>query len=206
MTISLHEGLPGHHLQTSMAEERTDLPSFRRFDSTNAYVEGWGLYAETLGQKMGFYKDPWQYYGHLNYAILRANRLVIDTGIHAMGWSIAQGVRWMTEHSSMSEAQATAEVERYVAYPGQALSYKIGEHEDIWSCGIVRRQQLGARFDIKAFHDQILLGGSMPLATLEQKVDRWLARVLTLDGYPMTIRAPCRPLPSLLILVVVGAR
>jgi uncharacterized protein (DUF885 family) len=176
MTISLHEGLPGHHLQTSVAQERTDLPSFRRFDSTNAYVEGWGLYAETLGQQMGFYEDPWQYYGHLNYAMLRANRLVVDTGIHALGWSIAQAVRWMTDHSSMSEAQATAEVERYVAYPGQALSYKIGEQK-ILELRERARKKLGARFDIRAFHDQILLGGSMPLAILGQKVDRWLTSV-----------------------------
>ncbi len=174
MTISLHEGLPGHHLQTSVAQERTDLPSFRRFDSTNAYVEGWGLYAESLGQEMGLYEDPWQLYGHLNYAMLRANRLVIDTGIHAQGWSVARGVRWMTGHSSMSEAQATAEVERYVAYPGQALSYKIGEIQ-ILTLRQRAQQALGSRFDIKAFHDQILLGGSMPLATLERKVDRWLA-------------------------------
>jgi uncharacterized protein (DUF885 family) len=174
MTISLHEGLPGHHFQTSIATERQDLPSLRRFDFTNAYVEGWGLYAESLGQEMGFYADPWQAYGHLNYAILRANRLVVDTGIHEMGWSIAQGVRWMTDHSSMTEAQAAAEVERYAAYPGQALSYKLGELK-ILELRDRARQRLGARFDIKAFHDQILTGGSMPLAILEQKVDRWLA-------------------------------
>jgi uncharacterized protein (DUF885 family) len=173
MTISLHEGLPGHHFQTSIAAERQDLPSFRRFDMTNAYVEGWGLYAESLGQEMGFYSDPWQNYGHLNYAILRANRLVIDTGIHEMGWSIEQGVRWMTEHSSMTEAQAAAEVERYAAYPGQALSYKLGELK-ILSLRSHARQQLGPRFDIKAFHDQILTGGSMPLQILQEKVDRWL--------------------------------
>jgi uncharacterized protein (DUF885 family) len=174
MTLSLHEGLPGHHFQTSIAAERQDLPSFRRFDFTNAYVEGWGLYAESLGQEMGFYADPWQYYGRLNYAILRANRLVIDTGIHEMGWSIAQGVHWMTEHSSMTEAQAAAEVERYAAYPGQALSYKLGELK-ILELRNRARERLGARFDIKAFHDQVLTGGSMPLEILQQKVDRWLA-------------------------------
>ena len=174
MTISLHEGLPGHHLQTSIAQERQDLPSFRRFDSTNAYVEGWGLYAESLGQEMGFYSDPWQRYGHLNYAILRANRLVIDTGIHEMGWSIEQGVRWMTEHSSMTDAQAAAEVERYAAYPGQALSYKIGELE-ILALRKRAQERLGSRFDIKAFHEQILAGGSMPLQILQEKVERWLA-------------------------------
>jgi uncharacterized protein (DUF885 family) len=174
MTISLHEGLPGHHLQTSIAQERQDLPSFRRFDSTNAYVEGWGLYAESLGQEMGFYADPWQRYGHLNYAILRANRLVIDTGIHEMGWSIEQGVHWMTEHSSMTDAQAAAEVERYAAYPGQALSYKIGELR-ILALRDRAHKRLGSRFDIKAFHDQILAGGSMPLQILQENVERWLA-------------------------------
>jgi uncharacterized protein (DUF885 family) len=174
LTISLHEGLPGHHLQTSIAQERQDLPSFRRFDSTNAYVEGWGLYAESLGEEMGFYSDPWQRYGHINYAMLRANRLVIDTGIHEMGWSIEQGVHWMTEHSSMTDAQAAAEVERYVAYPGQALSYKIGELE-ILALRKRAQERQGSRFDIKAFHDQILAGGSMPLQILRDKVERWLA-------------------------------
>lgn len=174
MTISLHEGLPGHHFQTSIAQERTDLPSFRRFDMTNAYVEGWGLYAETLGKDMGFFDDPWQFYGHLNYAILRANRLVIDTGIHEMGWSIKQGVRWMTAHSSMTEAQAAAEVERYAAYPGQALSYKIGELK-IRALRDYARGQQGSRFDIKAFHDQVLTGGSMPLQILQEKLERWVA-------------------------------
>ena len=178
MTLSLHEGLPGHHMQMSIAQEQRSLPSFRRFDSTNAYVEGWGLYAESLGQEMGFYADPWQYYGHLNYAILRANRLVIDTGIHEMGWSIDQGVRWMTEHSSMTEAQAAAEVERYAAYPGQALSYKLGELK-ILALRDRAREQLGTRFEIKAFHDQILTGGSMPLQILQEKVERWLTNAAT---------------------------
>jgi uncharacterized protein (DUF885 family) len=178
MTISLHEGLPGHHFQMSVASERTDLPSFRRFDSTNAYIEGWGLYAESLGREMGFYDDPWQYYGHLNYAMLRANRLVIDTGIHAQGWSLERSERWITDHSSMSEAQAAEEVERYVAYPGQALSYKIGELK-ILALRHRAELALGSRFDIKDFHDQILLGGSMPLATLEHSVDRWLTCAAT---------------------------
>jgi uncharacterized protein (DUF885 family) len=185
MTISLHEGLPGHHLQASIAQENRDLPSFRRFDSTNAYVEGWGLYAESLGEQMGFYADPWQRYGHLNYAMLRANRLVIDTGIHEMGWSIEQGVRWMTAHSSMTEAQAAAEVERYAAYPGQALSYKIGELE-ILSLRQKAQARLGAKLDIRAFHDQILTGGSMPLQILSQKVERWLL-------HPAQVSRPAPP-------------
>jgi uncharacterized protein (DUF885 family) len=174
MTITLHEGLPGHHFQTSIAQERTDLPSFRRFDFTNAYGEGWALYAESLGKELHVFDDPWSYYGHLNYAILRANRLVIDTGLHAMGWSVAQGVDWMMQHSSMTADQATAEVERYVAYPGQALSYKLGELK-IRELRTRAERELGAKFDLRAFHDEILLGGSMPLSILEHDVDGWIS-------------------------------
>ena len=174
MTITLHEGLPGHHFQTSLAQERSDLPSFRRFDFTNAYGEGWALYAESLGKELGVFDDAWSYYGHLNYAILRANRLVIDTGLHSLGWTVAQGVDWMMQHSSMTRDQATAEVERYVAYPGQALSYKLGELK-IRELRTRAERQLGARFDLRAFHDQILSGGSMPLTILEHNVDRWVS-------------------------------
>ena len=174
MTIVLHEGLPGHHFQTSPAQEQTDLPSFRRFDSTNAYGEGWALYSESLGKELGLYQDPWTYYGHLNYAILRANRLVIDTGLHAMGWDVAQGVDWMLQHSSMTPAQATAEVERYVAYPGQALSYKIGELK-IRELRTRAERTLADKFDLRTFHDEVLLGGSMPLTILEQRIDRWIS-------------------------------
>jgi len=174
MTIVLHEGLPGHHFQTSLAQERTDLPSFRRFDFTNAYGEGWALYSESLGTELGLYDDPWSYYGYLNYAILRANRLVIDTGLHALGWDVDQGVDWMLHHSSMTPAQATAEVERYVAYPGQALSYKIGELK-IRELRTRAERMLGDKFDLRALHDELLLGGSMPLTILEQRVDRWVS-------------------------------
>jgi uncharacterized protein (DUF885 family) len=172
MTISLHEGLPGHHFQTSIGQEHTELPSFRRFDDTTAYVEGWGLYAESLGKEMGLFDDQWQYFGHLQYALLRANRLVIDTGLHALGWSVPQGVRWMMQHSSMNEAQATAEVERYVAIPGQALAYKVGELK-IREIRSHSRDILGDRFDIRAFHDRILAGGSMPLSVLDSEMTRW---------------------------------
>jgi uncharacterized protein (DUF885 family) len=174
MTLTLHEGLPGHHFQTSVAEEQTHLPSFRRFDSTDAYGEGWALYAESLGRELGVFDDPWDYYGHLNYALLRANRLVIDTGLHAMGWDVDTGVRWMMEHSSMTRDQAAAEVERYVAIPGQALAYKLGELK-IRELRRRAERELGERFDLKSFHDQILLGGSMPLTILEQRVDGWIS-------------------------------
>jgi uncharacterized protein (DUF885 family) len=174
MTLTLHEGLPGHHFQTSVAQEQARLPSFRRFDFTNAYGEGWALYAESLGKEMGVFDDPWSYYGHLNYALMRANRLVIDTGLHAMGWDVETGVRWMMDHSSMTRDQAAAEVERYVAIPGQALSYKLGELK-IRELRHRAERALGTRFDVKAFHDQILLGGSMPLTILEERVDRWIS-------------------------------
>ena len=173
-TITLHEGVPGHYFQTSLAQEQEGLPAFRRFDFTNAYGEGWALYAESLGPELEVFDDPWSYYGHLTYAILRANRLVIDTGLHAFGWTVDQGVEWMMAHSSMTRDQAAAEVERYVAYPGQALSYKIGELK-IRELRTRAQSRLGSAFDLKAFHDQILLGGSMPLGILEQKVDRWIS-------------------------------
>jgi len=177
MTISLHEGLPGHHLQTSIAAENDRLPAFRRYDSTNAYVEGWGLYAESLGNELQVFDDPWQYYGHLTYALLRANRLVIDTGIHALGWSAEKGIDWMLAHSSMTREQAAAEVERYVAYPGQALSYKVGELK-IRSLRIRAETVLRNRFDVRAFHRQILMGGSMPLAILTARIEAWISVTL----------------------------
>jgi uncharacterized protein (DUF885 family) len=174
MTLTLHEGLPGHHFQTSVAQEQSRLPSFRRFDFTDAYGEGWALYAESLGKELGLFDDPWDYYGHLNYALLRANRLVIDTGLHALGWDVDRGVEWMLEHSSMTRDQAAAEVERYVAIPGQALAYKLGELK-IRELRRRAERELGDRFDLKAFHDQILLGGSMPLTILEERVNRWIS-------------------------------
>jgi len=172
-TIALHEGLPGHHFQASVALAQTGLPAFRRFGEYTAFVEGWGLYAESLGTEMGLFDDPWQYYGHLNYAILRANRLVIDTGLHAYGWSVDDGVRWMTEHSAMTDEQARAEVERYVAYPAQALAYKVGELK-IRGLRTKSEAALGEAFDVRAFHDRVLKGGPVPLTVLEADIDRWI--------------------------------
>lgn len=174
MTITLHEGLPGHHLQTSIAQEQTDLPAFRRFDATTAYGEGWALYAESLGTELGVFDDPWSVYGHLNYALLRANRLVVDTGLHALGWDVAEGVQWMLDHSSMTREQAAAEVERYVAYPGQALAYQIGEIK-IRALRDEARRVLGADYDIKAFHHAVLVGGSRPLDVLEEDIRGWIS-------------------------------
>jgi uncharacterized protein (DUF885 family) len=172
-TTSLHEASPGHHFQSTVSQEVRGLPSFRRFDESTAFGEGWALYAESLGYEMGLYDDPWQEYGHLNDEAIRANRLVIDTGLHALNWTREQSIRWMMEHSTMSESASTAEVERYMAIPGQALAYKIGQME-ISALRAEAKQQLGARFDVKAFHDQVLLGGSMPLPVLRAHVERWI--------------------------------
>lgn len=173
MTISLHEGRPGHHFQASVALEQADLPAFRRSGNYTAFIEGWGLYAESLGKEMRLFDDPWQYFGHLTYAILRANRLVIDTGLHAYGWSVEDGVRWMTEHSSMTAQQARDEVERYVAYPGQALAYKVGELK-IRELRTYAERTLGPRFDVRRFHDRVLQGGPVPLFDLEQDIHLWV--------------------------------
>ena len=173
-TLYLHEGIPGHHFQTSLAEQDLTLPDFQRFGDNAAYVEGWALYAETLGYEMGLYSDPLQHWGTLDDEMLRAMRLVVDTGIHAQGWNRSQAVAYMLANSGMGRSDAEAEVDRYIANPGQALSYKIG------GLTIQRLRQeaeaaLGPRFDLKAFHAQILGSGVLPLPVLETKVRRWIA-------------------------------
>ncbi len=173
-TLYLHEGVPGHHFQISLAQENRSLPDFQRYDGNNAFVEGWGLYAETLGYDMGIYKDPKQHWGTLDDEMLRAMRLVVDTGIHAKGWSREQAIGYMLANSGMGRTDATAEVERYIATPAQALSYKIGG----LTIQRLRKQAeaaLGPRFDIRAFHEQVLGSGALPLPVLEAKIDRWIA-------------------------------
>lgn len=173
-TLYLHEGAPGHHFQISLAQENASLPDFQRFGGNTAYVEGWALYAETLGYEMGFYKDPMQHWGTLDDEMLRAMRLVVDTGIHAKRWTREQAIDYMLANSGMGRSDATAEVERYIANPGQALSYKIGA----LTIQRLRRKaeaELGPRFDIRAFHDQVLGSGALPMPVLEAKVDRWIA-------------------------------
>lgn len=173
-TLYLHEGAPGHHFQISLAQEDARLPDFQRYGGNTAYVEGWALYSETLGYDMGFYKDPWQHWGTLDDEMLRAMRLVVDTGIHTMGWSRDQAIDYMLANSGMGRSDATAEVERYIANPGQALAYKIGG----LTIQRLRRKaeaELGDRFDIRQFHDQVLGSGALPLRVLEDKVDRWIA-------------------------------
>lgn len=173
-TLYLHEGIPGHHFQISLARENEALPSFQRFGDNNAFVEGWALYAETLGYDMGLYDDPLQHWGTLDDEMLRAMRLVVDTGIHAQGWSRAQAVDYMLANSGMGRSDAEAEVDRYVALPGQALSYKIGALT-IQRLRDKARAALGARFDIRAFHEEVLGAGSLPLPLLETRIDAWIA-------------------------------
>ncbi|GAB4473783.1 MAG: DUF885 family protein [Erythrobacter tepidarius] len=174
VTLYLHEGAPGHHFQISLAQENEALPAFMRFGGTTAFVEGWALYAETLGNEMGFYKDPWNRYGTLQDEQLRAMRLVVDTGIHAKGWTRDQAIDFMMENSGMTRTEVVAEVDRYIAIPSQALAYKIGALK-IQELRKRAETRLGRRFDIKAFHEQVLGTGGLPLTILEEKIDRWIA-------------------------------
>jgi len=173
-TLYLHEGAPGHHFQISLAQENDALPSFMRFGGNTAYSEGWGLYAETLGYDMGLYKDPYQHFGTLSDEMLRAMRLVVDTGIHAKGWSREQSIDYMMAHSDMGKTDATAEVERYIAIPSQATAYKVGALT-IQRLRKKAETALGPKFDIREFHAQVLMTGALPLTILEQKIDRWIA-------------------------------
>jgi len=172
-TLFLHEGEPGHHFQISIAQENAALPSFMRFGGNTAYAEGWALYAETLGYDMGFYKDPYARFGTLNDEMLRAMRLVVDTGIHAKGWTRDQSIAYMLGHSGMSKTEATAEVERYIAIPSQATAYKIGALT-IQRLRKKAESELGPKFDIREFHAQVLDSGALPMKILEEKIDRWI--------------------------------
>ncbi len=173
-TLFLHEGEPGHHFQISLAQENEALPSFMRFGGNTAYAEGWALYSETLGYDMGFYKDPYARFGTLNDEMLRAMRLVVDTGIHSMGWSREQAIEYMLGHSGMGKTDATAEVERYIAIPSQATAYKVGALT-IQRLRKRAEAELGPKFDIRDFHVQVLMTGALPLSILEAKIDRWIA-------------------------------
>jgi len=173
-TLFLHEGEPGHHFQISIAQENEALPSFMRFGGNTAYAEGWALYAETLGYDMGFYKDPYPRFGTLNDEMLRAMRLVVDTGIHEKGWTRDQSIAYMLAHSGMSKTEVTAEVERYIAIPSQATAYKIGALT-IQRLRKKATAELGPKFDIREFHAQVLDSGALPMKILEEKIDRWIA-------------------------------
>jgi uncharacterized protein (DUF885 family) len=173
-TLYLHEGIPGHHFQISLAQENEALPAFMRFGGNTAFVEGWALYAETLWDELGMETDPYQRFGGLNDEMLRAMRLVVDSGIHAKGWTREQAIDYMLANSGMSRTEVTAEVERYIAIPSQALAYKVGALT-IQRLKAKAQKQLGARFDPREFHAQVLMTGSLPMAVLEKKIDDWIA-------------------------------
>ena len=173
-TLFMHEGEPGHHFQISLAQENPNLPAFMRFGGNTAYVEGWALYAESLGYPMDMYTDPYQRFGNLNDEMLRAMRLVVDTGIHSKGWTRDQSIKYMLDNSGESVTDATAEVERYIAIPSQALAYKIGQLT-ISRLRDQAKAKLGPKFDIREFHQQVLDTGALPLPILEKKIDDWVA-------------------------------
>lgn len=173
-TLYLHEAVPGHHFQISLAQENVALPNFQRFGGNNAFVEGWALYAESLGFELGMFGDPYQYFGSLNDEMLRAMRLVVDTGIHGKGWTRDQAITYMLANSAMGKTDATSEVERYIAWPAQALGYKIGQLT-IRRLRAKAELALGQKFDVREFHTQLLSSGALPLDVLESKIDRWIA-------------------------------
>jgi uncharacterized protein (DUF885 family) len=173
-STAYHEGVPGHHMQISIAQELTGLPSFRRQGGYTAYVEGWALYSERLGKEVGFYQDPYNDYGRLNDEMLRAIRLVVDTGLHAKKWTRDQVVQFFHDHSATDEVEVQSETDRYIVWPGQALGYKIGQLK-ITELRERARQKLGDRFDIRGFHDEVLGAGALPMNVLEQRIDNWIA-------------------------------
>ena len=172
--LTLHEAVPGHHLQIAVAQELGDQPWFRRNTYITAFGEGWGLYSEFLGIEMGIYRDPYERFGKLSYEMWRACRLVADTGIHWKGWSIEQARACFADNSALAPHNIETELQRYVSWPGQALAYKIGELK-FRELRIRAQQALGDRFDVRAFHDALLMGGALPLDMLEKRVDRWIA-------------------------------
>jgi uncharacterized protein (DUF885 family) len=174
-SLFLHEAIPGHHFQVALQQEQTSLPRYRQYGGYGAFIEGWALYAESLGKDLGLYTDPYQYFGRLQGEMHRAIRHVVDTGIHAKGWSREEAIKFMLENNSTAETQATSEIERYMAIPGQALSYKIGELK-ISEMRRKAEQTLGAKFDVRAFHDEVLKDGALPLDVFEAKMDEWLGR------------------------------
>jgi uncharacterized protein (DUF885 family) len=172
--VAYHEGLPGHHLQISIGQELTGVPDFRRFTGYTAFVEGWALYSERLGKEVGFYQDAYSDYGRLEADMWRAIRLVIDTGVHSLHWTRQQMVDYFHGHSTIDDTNINAEVDRYIAWPGQADAYKMGQMK-ILELRDRAQKALGSKFDLKAFHDEVIGAGALPLDVLEGRVNAWIA-------------------------------
>ena len=173
--VAYHEGIPGHHMQFSIAQERKDLPPFRKFGEYNAYSEGWALYAERLGKEVGFYQDPYSEYGRLGNEMWRSIRLVVDTGVHQDHWTRDQMIQFFRDHTAMDEKNIESEVDRYIAWPGQALAYKMGQMK-ILEMRDLARKELGAKFDIRTFNDAVLAEGPLPLDVLDARMRAWIAK------------------------------
>src|SRR5262245_52192294 len=174
-STAYHEGVPGHHLQISIAQELPALPKYRQQLHFTAYTEGWALYSERLGKEVGFYTNPYNDYGRLNDEMLRAIRLVVDTGLHSKKWTRDQVVQFFRDHSAIAEVEIQSETDRYIVWPGQALAYKIGQLK-ILELREKAQKALGPKFDIRAFHDEVLGAGALPMGLLEKRIEDWIAR------------------------------
>jgi uncharacterized protein (DUF885 family) len=171
--LTSHEAVPGHHLQIALGQELEGQPEFRRHVGYSAFVEGWALYSESLGEEIGLYKDPYSKFGQLSYEMWRAVRLVVDTGMHAMGWTREQAIQFFKDNTGKTDQDITVEVDRYIVWPGQALAYKLGQLK-IRELRTEAEKKQGAKFDVRKFHDAVLENGAVPLSVLEAHMKRWM--------------------------------